>query len=79
MHRVLKVRENDYLFGADNRIREEEGICDSDVIGILSGIISNGKEKTTEGISYRLYTKKMLLTHKMKRFAHKLKKKIKNG
>lgn len=55
MHRVLKVRENDYVICGDNCIRKEYGITDDDVIGVLSAVIRNGREIKATDLSYRIY------------------------
>lgn len=56
LHRILKVRENDYVICGDNCIRKEYGIKESQIIGILTGIIRDGKELKTSDISYRIYS-----------------------
>ena len=55
LHRVLKVRNDDYVICGDNRYSRECGICDRHVIGVLSLIIRNGKEYPLSGWRYRLY------------------------
>ena len=44
LHRILKVREKDYVICGDNRWQKETGITDRHIIGVLTGIIHNGKE-----------------------------------
>lgn len=56
LHRILKVRESDYIICGDNLTRREYGITDNDIIGVLVGVIRNGKTISTSDISYRLYT-----------------------
>ena len=56
LHRILKVRENDYVICGDNCIKKEYGIKDSQIIGILTGIIRNGREIKTGDLSYRIYS-----------------------
>lgn len=57
LHRVLKVRERDYVLCGDNRYRKEMGIVDGHVIGVLTGIIRDGRELSLKvpGMRYRLY------------------------
>ncbi len=55
LHRVLKVRKDDYVICGDNRYSREYGICDRHVIGVLSTIIRDGKERRLSGWRYRLY------------------------
>ena len=56
LHRILKVRENDYVICGDNCIRKEYGIKESQIIGILTGIIRDGREIKTGDLSYRIYS-----------------------
>ena len=55
MHRVLKVRENDYVICGDNCIKKERGITDAQIIGVLRGVIRDGKEISESDKKYRLY------------------------
>lgn len=55
MHRVLKVRKNDYVICGDNRCHKETGITDGHIIGVLTGIIRNGKEISVTDFRYRVY------------------------
>lgn len=55
MHRILKVRENDYVICGDNRYHKETGITDRHIIGVLTGIIRNGREISVTDRRYRLY------------------------
>ena len=43
LHRIIKVRKNDYLICGDNRTCVEEGITDRHIIGVLTDIIRNGE------------------------------------
>jgi signal peptidase I len=55
LHRVLKIRDGDYVICGDNRWHREYGITDRHVLGKLTGIIRNGKEIQLSGLKYRLY------------------------
>ena len=56
LHRVIKVRSDDYVILGDNCINKEYGIKDKDIIAVMTGYIRRGKEHTTEEIGYRLYS-----------------------
>ena len=43
LHRIVKVREQDYVICGDNCIRREFGITDSQIVGVLTAIIRDGK------------------------------------
>ena len=55
LHRILKVRRNDYILCGDNRWRREKGITDRHVIGVLTAIIRDGKTISVTDRRYRLY------------------------
>lgn len=55
LHRVLKVREKDYVICGDNCVKKEYGITDENVIGVLTGVIRNGKTLSSTDKKYRLY------------------------
>ncbi len=55
LHRILKVREQDYVICGDNRYHREYGITDRHIIGVLTGIVRDGKEISVKSFSYRLY------------------------
>jgi len=55
LHRILKVRENDYVICGDNRWHKEYGISDRHIIGVLTGIVRNGKTIPVTDKKYQLY------------------------
>lgn len=55
LHRILKVRENDYVICGDNRWHRETGITDRHILGVLTAIIRDGKEVLVTDPRYRLY------------------------
>lgn len=55
LHRILKVRENDYVICGDNRYSKEYGITDRHIIGVLTAVVRNGKEIPVTDMRYRLY------------------------
>lgn len=55
LHRILKVRKQDYVICGDNRYHREYGITDGHIIGVLTGIVRDGKEISVNSFSYRLY------------------------
>ena len=42
LHRILKVRQDDYVICGDNRYSREYGIGDRNIIGVLTAIDHNG-------------------------------------
>ena len=55
LHRVLKAKKDSYVICGDNCVELERGITDDDVIGVLVGVIRNGKEIKSTDFKYRLY------------------------
>ncbi len=55
LHRVLKVRDEDYVICGDDRYTPEYGITDRNVIGVLTALITDGKERKLEGKRYGIY------------------------
>ena len=55
LHRILKVRDQDYVICGDNRWKREYGITDRHIIGVLTGIVRDGKTVSVNDKGYRLY------------------------
>jgi hypothetical protein len=55
MHRILKVRENDYILCGDNRWEREAGVQDDWILGVLTAVVRDGKEIKVTDWRYRLY------------------------
>ena len=55
LHRVLRVRKDDYVLCGDNRFQREYGISDRHVIGVLTAVIKNGRTIPVTKGKYRFY------------------------
>ena len=55
LHRVLKVRNDDYVICGDNRWQREYGIQDRHILGVLTAVIRDGRELRVQDPRYRLY------------------------
>ena len=55
LHRVLKVRAQDYVICGDNRYVKEYGITDRHIIGVLTAVVRHGREVSVTDWKYRLY------------------------
>ena len=55
LHRVLHAKKDSYVICGDNCLAREYGITDNDVIGVLTGVIRDGKEIKATSFKYRLY------------------------
>ena len=54
LHRILRVRKNDYLIVGDHCF-EKEFVPDERVIGVLVGIVRDGKQVGVGDLRYRAY------------------------
>lgn len=55
LHRIVEVRETDYVILGDNCLNKEYGITDDDIIGVMTSFVRNGKEYSAHHKGYRLY------------------------
>lgn len=56
LHRVIKVREKDYIIRGDNCI-EREIVKDEQIVGVLCEFYRKDKHYTANDFSYRLYSR----------------------
>ena len=54
LHRIVKVRADDYVICGDNRRRKESGITDRHIVGVLTAVIRDGKRVPVSNPIYRL-------------------------
>lgn len=55
LHRILKVRTDDYVVCGDNRVHKEYGVTDEQIIGVLAAVKRKGKIIDKSNRLYRLY------------------------
>ena len=55
LHRIIKVRENDYVIRGDNCIVLEYGITDDMILGVMTRVVRDGKYISTTDWRYKLY------------------------
>lgn len=56
LHRIVRVREDDYIICGDNCINLEYGIKDEDIIGVLAEFVRKGRKISVDNSLYRLYS-----------------------
>ena len=56
LHRIVQVREKDYVILGDNCVNREYGITDDDILGVMTGFVRNGKQHDVTEAGYRLYS-----------------------
>lgn len=77
LHRVVKVRKDDYVLRGDNTYSNETGIKDEHILGVLAGVIRNGKEISVNSFSYQLYSYFWYYTYYIRKLVVWMKRKIK--
>ena len=55
LHRILKVRKDDYVICGDNRWLREFGVKDEWILGVLTAVVRKGKRVSVTSWKYRLY------------------------
>lgn len=79
LHRVVKVLEDGYVILGDNCCSKEYNIKDSQILGVLTSLVRNGKEIDLNSFGYKLYVHARyahypvrVIIPKTKRFLRKL-------
>ena len=55
LHRVLQVREHDYVLCGENSWHKENGVTDRQILGVLTSVVRDGKELPVTDWRCRLY------------------------
>lgn len=63
LHRIIKVTKDGYVIRGDNTYSNEYGVTDHQIIGVLSGVIRNGKEISVNSFGYKVYSYFWLYTY----------------
>ena len=74
LHRIIKVNENDYVLRGDNTYYNETGIRDDQLLGVLSGVIREGKEISVDSFGYKLYSYFWYYTYYLRKLIIKIKR-----
>lgn len=77
LHRVVKVTEEGYVLRGDNTYSNEYGITDKHILGVLTGVIRNGKEVSVNSLGYRVYSYIWYYTYYIRKIVVWMKRKIK--
>lgn len=76
LHRIVKVTEDGYVLRGDNTYGNEYGITDQHIIGVLTGVIRNGKEISVSSYGYVLYSYMWYYTYYIRKMVVWMKRKI---
>lgn len=63
LHRIIKVNKDGYVIRGDNTYSNEYGVTDSQILGVLTGVIRNGKEIGVNSFGYKVYSYFWLYTY----------------
>lgn len=77
LHRIVEVREHDYVILGDNCIAREYGIKDSDILGVMTSYVRRGRDHTVNDRSYRLYSFYIMHTIGPRVFLKRIKARLK--
>ena len=55
LHRIVEVREKDYVILGDNCVKREYGITDEDILGVMTGFVRDGKTVQVTDPLYKAY------------------------
>lgn len=74
LHRIVKVNSNDYVIRGDNTYSNETGVRDEQILGVLSGVIRDGKEISVNSLSYKIYSYFWYYTYYLRKIIIKIKR-----
>lgn len=57
LHRIVEVRDHDYVILGDNCFNYEAGIKDSDILGVMIAFVRKGRSYTVEDPRYLKYVR----------------------
>ena len=73
LHRIIAVRDNDYVIRGDNTFVKEY-VPRSDVVGVLTEFKRKGKNHTVDETGYRVYVRVWHFIYPLRRVLHKLRR-----
>lgn len=73
LHRIIQVRENDYVILGDNCVNKEYGIRDEDILGVMTSFIRKGKTVSVTDWRYWLYSRLWVSVHPVISFSKRVK------
>lgn len=75
LHRIIKIDKNGYVIRGDNTYSNEYGVTDHQIIGVLTGVIRNGKEISVNSFGYKVYSYFWLYTYYIRKVVVWMKRK----
>ncbi|MCF0106813.1 MAG: hypothetical protein HUJ53_08635, partial [Holdemanella sp.] len=71
LHRIIEVREKDYVILGDNCITKEYGITDKDIVGVAISFKRKGKDLSIDNPFYKLYSRIWVNSYPVRMFWRK--------
>ena len=78
LHRIIRVRDDDYVILGDNCLKKEYGITDGDIIGVMTSFVRKGREYSVSDWRYRLYSRVWCAAHPLWIFLYRVKRFVLN-
>lgn len=75
LHRIIKVNKDGYVIRGDNTYSNEYGVTDHQILGVLTGVIRNGKEISVNSFWYKVYSYFWLYTYYIRKVVVWMKRK----
>ena len=72
LHRIIKATGDGYIIRGDNAVGKDAANPE-DIIGVLFAFTRNGKRYTATDISYRIYSRLVVIFHPLKLLLFKIK------
>ncbi len=63
LHRVMWVRNDDYIICGDNQWYPERGVSDSQILGVMTAVVRDGKRIEMGSLKMRCYSWLMWLSY----------------
>lgn len=76
LHRVIAVKEKEYIMCGDNQWVKETGVTDDMVIGVVCAITRKGKTFSVKSTKYKLYIRFWNFLMPVRKYIVKLKSKM---
>lgn len=77
LHRIIDVREKDYVILGDNCVAKEYGITDKQILGVLTSFVHKGKSYSVKDIRYCAYVRIWYYSYGIRMLIKKIKRKLK--
>lgn len=74
LHRIIKIKNGNYIICGDNQWQKEYGITDEHIIGIMIGYYRKEKYHTVNSFGFKIYTFIIRLTRPIRRLRDYIKR-----